>query len=49
MNYGVQTKYKFRNCKVFITQIKNSEKKIKEGIIWHTCDSLLPVKMVFSN
>jgi len=34
----------FKNCKVYLTHIKNSEKKIKENIVWYSCDSLLPIK-----
>jgi hypothetical protein len=33
-----------KSCKVYLTHIKNSEKKIKEAIVWYSCDTLLPIK-----
>lgn len=41
---GHNNKKLFRNCKVFMTHIKNSDKKIKEIIFWYSCDTLLPIK-----
>jgi hypothetical protein len=46
-NYvSVDSKQKkfLNNCKVYLTHIKNSDKKITEIIFWYTCDSLLPIK-----
>jgi hypothetical protein len=46
-NYvSVSSKQKklFNNCKVYLTHIKNSQKKTKEIIVWYSCDSLLPIK-----
>ena len=39
-----KNKKKFRNCKIFMTHIKNSNKKIKENIFWYSCDTILPIK-----
>jgi hypothetical protein len=36
----------FRNCKVFMTHIKDQNKKIKENIFWYSCDTMLPIKYV---
>jgi hypothetical protein len=34
----------FKNCKVYMTHIKNSHKKIEEIIFWYSCDTVLPIK-----
>ena len=41
---GEHNKKLFRNCKVFMTHIKNYDKKIKENIFWYSCDTILPIK-----
>jgi len=35
VSVGDNNKKLFRNCKVFMTDIRNSEKKIKENIFWY--------------
>jgi hypothetical protein len=34
-----------KDCKVFSTQIRNSQNKWTEQLIWYSCDSMLPVKV----
>jgi hypothetical protein len=41
---GDKNKKLFRNCKVFMTHIMNSDKIIKENIFWYSCDTILPIK-----
>ena len=37
-----------KDCKVFNTQIRNSQNKRTEQLIWYSCDSMLPVKVFFT-
>lgn len=42
---NVSKSMRAKNCKVFNTQIKNSQNKWIEQLIWYSCDSMLPVKV----
>ena len=37
-----------RNCDIFNARIKNRERKIKEELVWYSCDSMLPMKIFFT-
>jgi hypothetical protein len=45
---NVDKSMRAKNCKVFNTQIKNSQNKITEQLIWYSCDSMLLVKVFFT-
>lgn len=37
-----------RDCRIFSAQIKNKQNKIMEELIWYSCDSMLPLKIYFT-
>jgi hypothetical protein len=43
-NVNAKNKKTVKNCKVFMTNIKTQDKKIKENIFWYSCDTKLPIK-----
>ena len=47
--FTVERSVRVRDCEIFNTQIKNKQHKIKEELIWYSCDSMLPLKVYFTS